>query len=67
MVLDGAEKHPPADGVSPAMLATTLSWAIFGAAKEWVRTPNRCPSEEMVETVMRLVAPMFGAAYAVPA
>jgi len=67
MILDGAEKHPPADGVSPGMLAATLSWAIFGATKEWVRTPNRCPSEEMVETVMRLVSPMFSAAYAVPA
>jgi len=52
------------DGVSPEIFAATVSWAIFGAAKEWVRTPERGPSEEMVETVMRLVGPMFGAAYA---
>jgi len=63
MILEGLEKHPPADGVSPGMLAATLSWAIYGAAKEWVRTPDRGPSEEIVETVMRLLGPMFGAAY----
>jgi AcrR family transcriptional regulator len=64
MILEGLEKHPPVDGVSPAMLATTLSWAMYGAAKEWVRTPGRGSSEEIVETVMKLVGPMFGAAYA---
>jgi AcrR family transcriptional regulator len=63
MILDGVEKHPPPDGVSPAMLAATLSWAIYGAAKEWVRTPGRRSSEEIVGTVMQLVVPMFGAAY----
>ena len=46
------------------MMAATLSWAIYGAAKEWVRTPDRCPSEEVVEQVMGLVQPMFGATLA---
>ena len=65
MILDGLEKHPPAaDGVPPPMLAGTLSWAIYGAAKEWVRTPGRCSSEAMAEQVMALVGPMFSAAYA---
>jgi AcrR family transcriptional regulator len=59
MLLGGLEKHPPAGGVSAEMMATTLSWAIFGAAKEWVRTPNRCSSEEIVETVVGLVGPMM--------
>jgi len=59
MLLDGLEKHPPASGVSAEMMATTLSWAIFGAAKEWVRTPKRVPSEEIVETVVGLVGPMM--------
>jgi AcrR family transcriptional regulator len=63
MILDGLQNHPP-DGVSPELLAATLSWGIYGAAKEWVRTPERGPAEEMVETVMRLVGPVFGAAYA---
>jgi AcrR family transcriptional regulator len=64
IILEGGRRHPPEDGVSPEIFAATVSWAIFGAAKEWVRTPERGPSEEMVETVMRLVGPMFGAAYA---
>jgi AcrR family transcriptional regulator len=63
MILDGLKKHPPADGISPAMLAATLSWAIYGAAKEWVRTSDKRPSEEIVETVMNLVEPVFGAAH----
>jgi AcrR family transcriptional regulator len=66
MILHGLQMHPPAVGVSPAMLAATLSWAIYGAAKEGVRAPDRKPSEEIMETVMRLVEPMFAAAHADP-
>jgi AcrR family transcriptional regulator len=59
MLLEGLKRHPPENGATPEMVATTLSWAIFGAAKEWLRTPERCSSEEIVETVVRLVAPMM--------
>lgn len=61
MILEGLKKHAAGRGVSPEMIATTVSWAIYGASKEWVRTPNRCPSEEIVETVVMLVAPIFSA------
>ena len=64
MILDGLQLHPPANGVSPEMLAATLSWAIYGAAKEWVRTPERVPSEQIADTVMQLVLPVFGSAHA---
>jgi AcrR family transcriptional regulator len=64
MLLHGLEKHPPAEGVSAEMLAATLSWAIYGAAKEWLRTLGRCSSEDVVEQVMALVQPVFGAAFA---
>ena len=63
MLLKGLREHPPAEGVSPEMLAATLSWAIYGAAKEWVRTPGRCSADEVVGQVMALVGPMFGAAF----
>ena len=63
MLLKGIRQHPPAEGVSPEMLAATLSWAIYGAAKEWLRTPGRCGSDAVVDQVMGLVGPMFGAAY----
>jgi AcrR family transcriptional regulator len=65
MLLKGLNKHPPAEGVSAEMLAATLSWAIYGAAKEWLRTPGRCSSEDVVDQVMALVQPVFGAAFAV--
>lgn len=59
MLLDGIRNHPPASGDAPELLAATTSWAIYGAAKEWVRTPNRIPSEEIAATVQRLVAPLL--------
>jgi len=61
MILEGLKKHPAGRSVSPEMMATTVSWAVYGAAKEWVRTPNRCPSEEIVDTVVTLVSPIFSA------
>ena len=64
MLLAGFEKHPPTNGESPEMLAATLSWAMYGAAKEWVRTPGRVPSEEIADKVMLLLLPVFGAAHA---
>jgi AcrR family transcriptional regulator len=60
MILDGLKMHPGLNAVSPEMMASTVSSAVFGAAKEWVRTPNRCSLEEIVETVTRLVTPIFG-------
>ena len=62
MILDGLQRHPPPSDVAPEILAATLSWAIYGAAKEWVSTPGRSSSEEIAETVMGLVGPMFAAA-----
>jgi len=68
MILAGMEKHPPTSGVPAAVLSATLSWGIFGAAREWVRMPERCSSECMADHIMSLVAPIFSAAYqAVPA
>ena len=58
MLLDGMKRHPAASGDSPELLAATASWAIYGAAKEWVRTPQRAPSEEMAATVVRLIGPI---------
>lgn len=61
MILEGLSKHRGQGGVSAEMIAATASWAIYGAAKEWVRTPNRCRSEEIVETVAALVSPILHA------
>src|SRR5271170_3199654 len=55
MILGGLRQHPVERAASPEMIAATVSWAIYGAAKEWVRMADRGPSEEIVETVMMLV------------
>jgi AcrR family transcriptional regulator len=65
-ILEGLKRHPPPGDISPEMIAATTSWAIYGAAKEWVRTPDRCPSDEIVETVTRLVVPILSATYGEP-
>jgi AcrR family transcriptional regulator len=63
MLLDGLRNHPADPSTpspaSPELLAATAAWAIYGAAREWVRTPNHAPSEEVALTVQRLVAPIL--------
>jgi AcrR family transcriptional regulator len=60
MLLEGMRKHPREDGVSPEMLASSLAWAVYGAAKEWVRTQPRPAVEDAVDRITRLVGPMMG-------
>jgi AcrR family transcriptional regulator len=62
MILDGLKRHPVENGASPEIIAATVSWAIYGAAKVWVRTPQRCCSETIVETIQALVSPIFTSA-----
>jgi len=62
MLLDGLQRHPAVNGPSPEMKAAAISWAIYGAAKQWVHTPDRTGSEAMAETVLRLIAPMVNPA-----
>jgi AcrR family transcriptional regulator len=57
MILDGTRRHPTP--VSPEMLAATASWAIYGAAKEWLHAPNRPPSDHIAPTILHLVAPIL--------
>jgi AcrR family transcriptional regulator len=59
MILDGLQENPSQKS-APEMRATALSWAIYGAAQEWIRTPNRSPSEEIAGTVVTLVSPLLG-------
>jgi AcrR family transcriptional regulator len=59
MLLEGLKLHPPRNAVAPEMMAATVSWAIYGAAKEWARTPDRSTAEEMANTVSVLVAPIL--------
>ena len=59
MFRKGAADHAMAPGVNPELLATTAAWAIFGAARSWVQTPNRIPAEEMARSIEIMVKPIF--------
>ncbi len=59
MLLDGIRKHPPEGAHSPELLSSTASWAIYGAAREWLQTPNHLSSEEFAPAIQRLVAPIL--------
>jgi AcrR family transcriptional regulator len=59
MILDGLRNHPSGGSLTPEMIATTASWAIYGGAKEWLQTPNREPSEEAADAILGLVLPML--------
>ena len=59
MFQKGAAHHPMAPGVDSQLLATTAAWAIFGAARRWVQTPDRIPAEEMAAKIEAMVKPIF--------
>jgi AcrR family transcriptional regulator len=59
MFKEGAANHSMAPYADPELLATTAAWAIFGAARRWYQTPNRCPAEEMAAKIEALVKPIF--------
>ncbi len=59
MFRKGAADHAMTPGVNPELLATTAAWAIFGAARSWVQTPNRIPAEEMARSIETMVKPIF--------
>jgi AcrR family transcriptional regulator len=63
ILLPGLRQHASEGAMSPELVSAAASWAIYGAVKEWVRMPDRCPSDQIVDTVTALVTPIFGAAY----
>ena len=61
ILMDGYKKHPVERSINPELIAATASWAIYGAAKQWVNNPDRAPSEEFVATAVNLVRPILTA------
>jgi AcrR family transcriptional regulator len=59
MFLEGLKRHPSKETPSPEMIAAAASWAIYGAAKEWAQTPDRCPAEKIADMVTALVSPIL--------
>ena len=67
VLLSGLPKADAAAGPSHEMIATTASWAIYGAVKEWLRTPDRATAEEITRVILPLVLPILQALRPVPA
>ena len=62
VLLPGISKTAAASGPSVAMVATTASWAIYGAVKEWLKTSDRPSAEEIVVVILPLIMPILQAA-----
>ena len=59
MLVDGIARHPPSSGAAPSVVAAALAGALYGAAKEWIRTPGRGPVDQAALWMYKLVAPML--------
>jgi AcrR family transcriptional regulator len=59
VLMEGMPKTGLITGFPPVMIATTASWAIYGAVKEWFSTPDRPSAEEIVPVILRLVLPIL--------
>lgn len=62
MVLDGLQRHPPANPATPELLAAMISWSMYGAVKNWLRTSDRPAADQLARTVVDLLRPLFGTA-----
>lgn len=58
IILEGTRRQPMKIP-SPELLATTASWAIYGAAKEWLQTPDRPSAGSISETIVNLISPIL--------
>ena len=61
VVLDGFAKRAIRTSVSHDVLASTISWAIYGATHEWFYSKKRLRIDEVVSLVARVVGPLFEA------
>ena len=59
LILDGLRDHTSNKAVALEMAAATLSWAIYGGAREWLETADRACSESAATTILALVKPIF--------
>jgi AcrR family transcriptional regulator len=49
-------------GLPPEIAASSVSWAILGAVKQWAETPKHRSAEETVPLILQLILPMLQAA-----
>ena len=59
LILDGLRGHTANQAVPLEMAAATMSWAIYGGAREWLEAADRASSESAATTIMALVGPIL--------
>ncbi len=59
MIAEGLRRHKPESDLSPELIAAALAGAIYSSAREWVRTPDRQPAEEVAASITNLLAPIM--------
>jgi AcrR family transcriptional regulator len=62
VIRNGMPKESATPTLSPEIIATTASWAIYGAVKQWFYTPNHVSAEEIVPSILQLIVPILLAA-----
>lgn len=60
VLMKGIHKGGALPELSPEILGTAASWAIYGAVKQWFATPDRPLAEEIASPILGLVLPMLG-------
>ncbi|HZD76614.1 MAG TPA: TetR family transcriptional regulator [Acidobacteriaceae bacterium] len=56
----GMERYTSVPEERRAMQSAAASWAIYGAVKEWLNTPDRRPAEAVVPEIVAVVTPLLG-------
>ncbi len=51
----GMQKEALHSGLPAEMIAASCSWAIYGAVKEWFKTPGHSPPEEVVPLILPIL------------
>ena len=62
VIIKGMPKESAPTNLSPEIIATATSWAIYGAVKQWFYTPDHLPPEEIVPQILQLIIPLLMAA-----
>jgi AcrR family transcriptional regulator len=59
VVLDGLSKHGAEYAIPREYVASSVSWAIYGAVKEWFSSAKRRPAEEFARALVKVVLPLI--------
>jgi AcrR family transcriptional regulator len=59
VILQGISTNDTQPPLTPELIATTISWAIYGAVKQWFYSPDRPPVSEIVEPILEFILPLL--------